>query len=74
MAGLRKPTVCVPRVTRHATAWNPEALTFLEALRPRGFGASLNPGRGPYAEESVPSKLSRYQTPLRGRSIRRCTS
>jgi hypothetical protein len=33
----------------------------LEALRPRGFGASLAPGRSLYVEASVPSKLSRYE-------------
>jgi hypothetical protein len=33
----------------------------LEALRPRGFGASLAPGRSLYVEAIVPSKLSRYE-------------
>jgi hypothetical protein len=38
MAILRKPTVCVPRVTRHATVWDQAVLTFAPFLRPGAWG------------------------------------
>jgi hypothetical protein len=47
MAGLRKPTISVPRVTRHASAWNPEALTFAPA------SATVRCGQGYYCEEHM---------------------
>jgi hypothetical protein len=47
MAGLRKPTISVPRVTRHASAWNPEALTFALA------SATVRCGQGYYCEEHM---------------------
>jgi hypothetical protein len=34
MASLRKPTVCVPKVPRRATAWDPAAVAFAPAARP----------------------------------------
>jgi hypothetical protein len=34
MASSRKPTVSVPRATRHATAWDPAAVNCARALRP----------------------------------------
>ena len=33
MGSLRKPIVCILRVTRHATAWDPAAVTFAPAPR-----------------------------------------
>jgi hypothetical protein len=38
MASLRKPTVSVPRVTRHATAWDQAAATCAPAPRPGAAG------------------------------------
>jgi hypothetical protein len=47
IASLRKPTVCVPKAMRNATAWNPAALTF--APRP----ATKRCGQGYYCKEHI---------------------
>ena len=63
MASLRKPTVSVPKVMRHATAWDPAAVTFAPAPR-RGAAGQATTARS----TSQPSTTVGILTSLAGRS------